>query len=213
MNQSISICTINLFNLGYIEAGQWHPGISDPTPMGVIIFVCYFIGAVLCGVRAWRCHHSPALRRGHFRFWVFCGIALFLFGLNKQLDLHQLISQLGRDWARADGWYADRSEFQSIFLKCLAGVGAATLLALVWVFRGMPFRFYVALLGLMALGFYVLVRAASFHQVDHFLGLGTDGLRLAWLVELGGIAITAAAALVPERATQENRNSIGNGRQ
>lgn len=203
MNQSISICTITLLSLSYIEAGQWHPGISDPTPMGVIIFVCYFIGAAVCGVRAWRCLHIPALRQGHFRFWVFCGFALVLFGLNKQLDLHQLISQLGRDWARADGWYQDRREIQSLVLKCLAGVGAVTLLALVWALRGMPFRFYVALLGLMFLGFYVLIRAASFHHVDHFLGLGTEGFRLAWLVELGGIAITAAAAALPERATPE----------
>ncbi len=204
MNQSMSTCTITLFNLGYIEAGQWHPGISDPTPMGVIIFVCYFIGAAVCGVRAWRCLYSPALRRSYFRFWVFCGIALFLFGLNKQLDLHQLISQLGRDWARSDGWYQDRREFQSIVIKCLAGASAATLLATWWTLRGMPFRFYVALLGLMILGFYVLVRAASFHQVDHFLGLGTDGFRLAWVVELGGIAITTAAALVPDRPTPES---------
>lgn len=211
MNQSISICTIPLLSLGYIEAGQWHPGISDPTPMGVIIFVCYFIGAAFCGVRAWRCLYSPALRRSYFRFWVFCGFALVLFGLNKQLDLHQLISQLGRDWARADGWYQDRREIQSLFLKCLAGVGAVTLLALVWALRGMPFRFYVALLGLMFLGFYVLIRAASFHQVDHFLGLGTDGFRLAWVVELGGIAITALAAALPERAIPGNRNSIEDG--
>ncbi len=213
MHLRISTCIVSTLSLGFIEAGQWHPGISDPTPMGVIIFVCYFIGAAVCGVRAWRCLYSPALRQAHFRFWVFCGIALFLFGLNKQLDLHQLISQVGRDWARAEGWYENRGAFQSIFMKCLAGVGAATLLALFWAMRCMPFRFYVALLGLMALGFYVLVRTASFHQVDHFLGLGTEGFRLAWLVELGGIAITTIVALLPERATQENRNSIENGRQ
>jgi hypothetical protein len=200
MNQSISTCTVTLLSLGYIEAGQWHPGISDPTPMGVIIFVCYFIGAAVCGVRAWRCLHTPALRKGHFRFWVFCGFALVLFGLNKQLDLHQLISQLGRDWARADGWYQDRREIQSLFMKCLAGAAAVTLLAILWALRGMTFRYYIALLGLMFLGFYVLIRTASFHNVDQFLGLGTEGFRLAWLVELGGIAITAVAAALPERA-------------
>lgn len=201
MSQTLSTSAITTLNLGVIDNGHWHPGISDTTPMGVITFVCYFCGSAVCLFRAWRCFRTPALRRGQFRFWAFCAIALFLFGLNKQLDLHQLITQVGRDWARAQGWYENRREVQSIFVKCLAGGAAATLLGMIWALRGMTLRYYIALLGLMFLGFYVLIRAASFHHVDHFLGLGTEGFRLAWLVELGGIAITAAAAALPERAT------------
>lgn len=185
-----------------IENGHWRPGISDPTAMGVIIFVCYFIGAAACLYRAWRSFQTPSLRKGPFRFWLFCAIALFLFGVNKQLDLHQLITEYGREWARTEGWYEDRRVVQSIFVKCLAGAAVAFLLALIWAMRGLPFRFYVALTGLVFLGAYVLIRAASFHHVDHFLGLGTDGFRLAWLVELGGIVITATAALLPERPTR-----------
>lgn len=202
MNQSISICTITLLSLGYIEGGQWHPGISDTTPMGAITFVFYFIGAAVCVFRAWRCFQAPALRRGQFRFWAFCAIALFLFGVNKQLDLHQLITQYGRDWARAQGWFENRREVQALFVKCLAGAATVTLLAMLWALRGMPFRYYIALLGLLFLAFYVLIRAASFHHVDSFLGLGTEGFRLAWLVELGGIAITTAAALLPDRPSR-----------
>jgi len=187
--------------LAVIENGHWSPGISDSSPMGVITFVCYFVGAVVCGIRAWRCFQSPAMRRGHYRFWVFCALALFLFGLNKQLDLHQLITQIGRDWARADGWYENRRAVQSVFVKCLAGAAVVVLLAIIWAVWGKPFRYYIALFGLMVLAFYVLIRAASFNHVDRFLGLGTDGFRLAWLVELGGIAIVTVAALVPERFT------------
>lgn len=206
MHQPLSTSAVTIFNLAIIENDHWRPGISDPTPMGVIIFVCYFVGAAACLFRARRSFHTPSLRRGPFRFWLFCGIALFLFGMNKQLDLHQLITQYGREWARAEGWYEDRREIQSIFIKCLAGTAVVFLLALIWALRGMPFRFYVALLGLMFLGFYVLIRAASFHHVDHFLGLGTEGFRLAWLVELGGIAITTAAALLPDRAVTAGEN-------
>jgi len=200
-------------SLAIIENGHWSPGISDPTAMGLVVFVFYFGGAAVCLFRAWRCFRTPELRRVAFRFWLFCGIALFLFGVNKQLDLHQLITQYGRDWARADGWYENRRAIQSIFIKCLAGAAAVVLLAIIWALRGMPLRYYIALTGLMFLGFYVLIRAASFHHVDHFLGLGTEGFRLAWLVELGGIAITAAAAALPERASPESRNSVEDGRQ
>lgn len=200
-------------SLAIVENGHWSPGISDPTAMGLVVFVFYFGGAAVCLFRAWRCFQTPELRRGQFRFWALCAIALFLFGVNKQLDLHQLITQVGRDWARAQGWYENRREVQSIFVKCLAGAAAATLLAMLLALRGMTLRYYIALLGLMFLGFYVLIRAASFHHVDRFLGLGTDGFRLAWLVELGGIAITAVAAALPERASPESRNSVEDGRQ
>lgn len=189
-------------SLAVVENGHWSPGISDPTAMGLVVFVFYFGGAAVCLFRARRCFRTPELRRVAFRFWLFCGIALFLFGVNKQLDLHQLITQYGRDWARADGWYEDRRAIQSIFIKCLAGAAAVALLAIIWALRGMPLRFYIALIGLMFLGFYVLVRAASFHHVDQFLGLGTEGFRLAWLVELGGIAITTVAAMLPHRPAQ-----------
>ncbi len=206
MSSSFSSLEVLSLSFGVIEGGHWHPGISDRSSMGLVVFLCYFVGAAVCMFRAWRCFRTPALRRGQFRFWAFCAIALFLFGLNKQLDLHQLITQVGRDWARAQGWYENRREVQSIFVKCLAGGAAAALLTMIWALRGMTLRYYIALLGLMFLGFYVLIRAASFHHVDHFLGLGTEGFRLAWLVELGGIAITAAAAALPERASPGNAN-------
>lgn len=199
MHHPLSTSAFTTVIFAIIENNHWRPGISDATSMGVIIFVCYFIGAAACLFRAWRSFQAPSLRRGPFRFWLFCGIALFLFGVNKQLDLHQLITQYGREWARAGGWYEDRRVVQSIFINCLAGAAAVFLFALIWALRGMPFRFYVALTGLILLGVYVLIRAASFHHVDHFLGLGTEGFRLAWLVELGGIVITATAALLPDR--------------
>lgn len=202
MHQPLSTPAFTSFILAIIENDHWRPGISDPTPMGVIIFVCYFIGAAACLFRAWRSFHEPSLRKGPFRFWLFCGIALFLFGVNKQLDLHQLITQYGREWARSEGWYENRREVQLQFVKFLAGIATVGLFAMIWALRGMPFRFYVALTGLMFLGFYVLIRAASFHHVDTFLGLGTEGFRLAWLVELGGIVITATAALLPDRPSR-----------
>lgn len=204
MNSLTSHPAVISSNFAVIENGHWRPGISDTTPMGIVIFLCYFVGAVVCLYRAWRCFRTPALRRSPFRFWFLCGLALFIFGLNKQLDLHQLITQYGRDWARADGWYENRRAVQAIFIKCLAGGAVAIFLAVLWALRGMTLRYYIALTGLVFLGFYVLIRAASFHHVDQFLGLGTQGFRLAWLVEMGGIAITAAAALLPERATPEN---------
>lgn len=185
-------------SLAVIENGHWRPGISDPTSMGIVIFTAYFLGAAVCLHRAWRCFGDP----GPFRFWLFCGLALAAFGINKQLDLHQLITQFGRDWARAGGWYESRRQVQLAFFACLAGAGVIGLSTMVWALRTMPRRCYGALFGLVLLGLYVLIRAASFNHVDQFLGLGTDGFRLAWIVELGGILITAGMALIPQEGSR-----------
>lgn len=188
--------------LAVIENGHWRPGISDPTSMGVIIFAAYFLGAAVCLVRAWRAYGTPG--PGPFRFWLSCGLALAAFGINKQLDLHQLITQFGRDWARAGGWYESRRQVQMVFFLCLAGAAVAGLFAMIWALRAMPRHYYGALFGLVLLGLYVLIRAASFNHVDKFLGLGTDGFRLAWLVELGGILITAGTALLPQDGSRSD---------
>lgn len=182
--------------LGYVEHGRWHPGISDPTPMGWITTVCYFAGALMCLYRAWTCQREPALRGKPGWFWMACGLLMLLLCINKQLDLHELITQTGRNWARADGWYQNRREVQLRFVKCLAAVTVIVVLFSIWFLWGMRIEYHVALLGLIFTFCYILVRAASFHHVDRFLGLGTEGFRLNWVFELGGIFIVGGAAWV-----------------
>ena len=47
---------------------------------------------------------------------------------------------------------------------------------------------------LFILGF-VVIRAASFHHVDAFLAARLGGIKWNWILELGGIAVVAAAAV------------------
>ena len=42
---------------------------------------------------------------------------------------------------------------------------------------------------------FIIIRAASFHQIDHLLGLSIVGFKVNWLLELGGIACIAIAAI------------------
>ena len=83
-------------SLAIVENGHWSPGISDPTAMGLVVFVFYFGGAAVCLFRAWRCFHTPALRRGQYRFWAFCAIALLLFWVYPHLNPTQLIPKHDR---------------------------------------------------------------------------------------------------------------------
>jgi hypothetical protein len=46
---------------------------------------------------------------------------------------------------------------------------------------------------------FVLVRASSFHRMDELISWRILGLRMNWLLELGGIALIAANAWVFRR--------------
>ena len=55
-------------------------------------------------------------------------------------------------------------------------------------------RCRLALLGAAFLGCFIVIRAVSFHHVDQLLGLEYSGLRVNWILELGGIGCIALAA-------------------
>jgi hypothetical protein len=50
--------------------------------------------------------------------------------------------------------------------------------------------------GLFLLLTFIVVRAISFHHVDVFLKSGIAGLKMNWLLELGGISLVVGAAFL-----------------
>ena len=52
----------------------------------------------------------------------------------------------------------------------------------------------LALIGTGFLITFVIIRAASFHHFDEFIGFVVGGVRMNWVLELGGIACVAIAA-------------------
>jgi ABC-type branched-subunit amino acid transport system permease subunit len=115
-----------------------------------------------------------------------------LLGLNKQLDLQTLLTELARDLAHAQGWYDNRRRYQVAFVVGLfvAGcVAAAWLLRFFWpVLR----RVRLALAGLCLIAVYVFLRAALFQRVA--LLRSSELAEAAWLLEVLGIALVSAAA-------------------
>ena len=49
---------------------------------------------------------------------------------------------------------------------------------------------------------FIVVRAISFHHFDLFLKARVGGLKMNWVLELGGIALVALAALRERRTTR-----------
>jgi hypothetical protein len=174
------------------SSGRWAPGIGDSSWIGWATVGAYVWVAVLtarAARAAWRTRDPDRL--------VLWGVLTCLFaalGVNKQLDLQTLLSQLGRDWARSQHWYDARRTVQFAFIVVL---GLLTLGALSWLVRstralGAPPR--LAALGTTLLGAFILIRATSFHHVDALLGLSLGDVTLSACLELSGIALVGVAA-------------------
>lgn len=184
--------------------GHWHPGIGDPTPLGWFTVAAYAFAAWSCwrtasGVRdtPWGDFHPRAAR-----FWLLLAVALGLMAVNKQLDAQTALTDIGRQLAVAQGWYAQRHKVQIVFVAAVALVAGAGLAALWWASRPLSTGRATAAVGLLLLIGFVMVRAASFHHVDAFLAESALGLRWNWILELGGIGVVAAGAWFESRASR-----------
>ena len=204
--------------------GDWSPGIGDPTIVGWVTVVAYFVAAYLCllafrvervrrgrpgtGLRAfldglrwlWRGLGGPQRRESVPApdrvpaLWAGLTVMLLLLGINKQLDIQTLFTDIGRLAAQSEGWYADRRFFQLLFILALMVAGVLAIRAL-WRFaRGHLRDMRLALVGAAGLVCFVAIRAASFHHFDIFIGAGMGGLTFNAILELGGISCIAAAA-------------------
>lgn len=163
--------------------------IGDPSAMGWLTVAGYFAAALLC-LRA-----SRRANQGELRPWLGMGLCLLVLGVNKQLDLQSLFTQIARDHALAHGWYPERAYYQRLFVTGLAVVGSAALILLHLHLRRRPWPIRAAMLGFTLLALFVAGRAASFHHVDQFIRTEFLSLRWSWILELGGILVVAASAL------------------
>lgn len=152
----------------------------------------YFLAALLAGQaggKAW------LWRKARDRaFWVITAVLLCFLGINELLDLQTLLTDVGRAHAKANGWYDRHRQVQYVFVFALGFVAVAAGLGMLWLTRRTHTAVRLALVGLVFIGLFVFLRAASFHHLDDLLG--RDALLFNWgtLQELAGIGIVAFAA-------------------
>jgi hypothetical protein len=167
---------------------RWSPGIGDPTLMGWVTVLAYLAAAVLCAQCGRRDKDDTQ------RFWWVLAVLMAVLGINKQLDLQSWFTQVARDMALAQGWYANRRVYQLGFVAVAALVGLAGQFWLYRAFRSHGKEARWAVVGLVFLIVFIVARLTSFHHVDYLLRLELAGLRINWILELGGIGCIAAAA-------------------
>jgi hypothetical protein len=183
--------------------GRWHPGIGDPTLIGWLTVVAY-AAATYFSFRALQASRMGAEKlqaiapdeaqnqRNLAKLWLLVTLIMLLLGINKQLDLQTLFTEILRDMAHAQGWWEERRKYQVVFILFILLVGASGTALLAYVLRKVLRRVLGAVVGLGVIASFVVIRAASFHHIDILLRSGP--VRLNWILELGGIGMVAVSA-------------------
>jgi hypothetical protein len=169
---------------------RWQPGIGDPTPGGWLAVCGYAVAALGAFVVAAR-PLPPRHRRIERSFWLGAGLLLVFLAANKQLDLQSLVTAAGRCVAVAQDWYAARRTVQVAAIVALAAACVSAGILVAWRLRPTLARTGPALLGLVLIAAFVLVRAVGFHHVDALIGWRLGGGRSNAVLELGGIFLFA----------------------
>ena len=175
---------------------NWTPGIGDPTIGGWITVALYSLAMISC----WATARNSEIKEK--QIWAAISILFLGLGINKQLDLQSALTEVGRMFALQQGWYGQRLSVQLVFIIFVAIVCACALVTLLIWARHAPFPTWIALLGTTLVIGFVLIRAASFHHIDRFIGSTMLGFRWNWILEMGGICVVLLASEWRRRATK-----------
>ncbi len=179
----------------FIEKIRWRPEIGDPSTMGWITVIAYGTAALTCWLAAIRCGRAPGTSKGSRALWAMVGVLMAFLCVNKQLDLQSLLTDIGRVVSWHQGWYQERREYQKLFIVALLGGFTMTTSVVMMVYHDFWKRHVLLAIGLGFLCVFIAVRAISFHHFDVFLKWSPGGVRMNWLLELGGITLVWLAAL------------------
>ena len=176
---------------------DWQSSIAHADAADWVTVAAYLLASLL-SARAARLE-VPESGAREVVFWRATAVLLVLLGINELLDLQMLLTSLGRAYAKANGWYGHHRKVQYEFVVALGIAAAFFGIAMLWLTRRMHATVRLALVGLVFIGLFVLLRAASFHHVDAILGRGLPVFNWGSIQEMAGILIVAAAAALYAR--------------
>jgi hypothetical protein len=183
--------------------GQWRPTIGDPCFMGWFTVGSYLACAILSLILAIT---NNNLDRRPYLFWGMISLLMMLLGINKELDLQSLFTEVGRQIARAQGWMDQRRIVQFWFIMAFGTTAITTFLFFVRIKQDLFKRFTLAFTGLFFLLCFIVIRAAGFHHFDEMLGFRLFGAKMNWLLELTGIYLIVLAAFKEIILLKKGRN-------
>jgi hypothetical protein len=158
----------------------------------------YLLAAACCYIAGRREAHSQDRSRLDLfpAYWFVTAGFLALMGFGRLSQLGELLGYFGRAEAREAGWYEARRPFQAAAIALIAGGWFLVTTTAVWRVPERRRRYLPAAVLVFTLVCFAAVRGISLHQVDALLyNHPIAGVRLASLLELGGLTVAGLAAL------------------
>ena len=190
------------------ENGRWAPGIGDPTVIGWITVIVYFIVAVICLKAAFTTiqNNKQTTEKSIKTFWIFLTLFLVALGINKQFDFQSLLTQIGRDISVEQGWYKHRRIVQMYFVSMIGTIGIIALTFLIKTYHNTYSSIKITLAGCITLFVFIVIRASSFHHIELLIDMKLFGIKVNWLLELGSLVIIGIGAYRYVMLKNYNRN-------
>lgn len=183
--------------------GEWQSAIANADFADWVTVAGYLAAAGLSVRAAGRARIEQAARE--IAFWRLTAVLLVLLGINELLDLQALLTSAGRAYAKEGGWYENRRSVQFAFVVILAIAAAVVGAATIWLTRRTHVAVRIALIGLVFIGLFILLRAASIHHLTDVLGRGLPAFNLGSVQEMAGILVVAAGAWMYVRGERETQ--------
>jgi hypothetical protein len=172
---------------------SWRFTLDNPNFLGWTVVAVYFAAAACCIRAALKSRQDVA--NSLAALWWLIAIVTIMLGINKQLNLQTLMIVIGRNISNAGGWYGRRRQVQLVFTAVLA---VFSLCALIWFWRRCRDFFEenrLVLAGVVVLGLFVVMRAASINHAFALLIFGFKDDQWAWILEISGSLLIAVGAL------------------
>ena len=139
---------------------RWSLQVGDPTISGWMITLAYLVAGFI-SIKTHRQKNEDEVEVQ--KVWLFLGIILICLGLNKQLDLQTIITDVGRWGATRLNLMEQRHLFKRVFILCLF----ISLVFFTYYLR-IPLKMFmqkyrVVGFGCILIVTFVFCRALSFH--------------------------------------------------
>jgi hypothetical protein len=180
----------------------WSPTIGDPTLTGWIIVFAYFMTAAA----ALTLFLSQKLTESDRIYWLILSILLTFLGINKQLDLQTLFTQVGKEFVTSIGLYSYRLLIQLpiaiIFISVMILFGNK----IARIPSSNPMIRAISTGGTILLLIFIAIRTLSMHHIDHLLSISLYNFALNQFLEFTAILFIFLGALLFYSSQKKHRN-------
>ncbi len=156
----------------------------------------YAVTGLICVVAASREAASQSAVRWR-AFWYLTAAVLVAMALARAIGIDDLLTQLGREQARLDGWYRTRRRLQAALVGTVAATWIVVVFVSIWRVPERRRRYLPTALAAFTIMCFAAARSVSLHHVDAVLyHRSIAGVPVVAIAEWSLLALTATAIIV-----------------